>query len=58
MTQPGTGPPEIVRLEPLDTRFAGVLADHVPTGALNGADKTHRLTRFGTSPRRTVPFGV
>src|SRR5262245_16301022 len=30
MAQPGTCPPEVVRSEPLDTRFAGVLAEHVP----------------------------
>ena len=30
VAQPSTCPPEIVRCEPLDARFAGVLADHVP----------------------------
>ena len=30
MTQPSTCPPEIVRCQPLNTSFAGVLADHVP----------------------------
>jgi hypothetical protein len=38
MTQPSTRPPEIVRRQPLNTSFAGVLADHVP-------DRLFRQTR-------------
>src|ERR1039457_6457760 len=37
MAEPGTCPPEIVWREPLDARFAGVLADHMPDGLLRQA---------------------
>src|SRR6516165_1805600 len=32
MTEPRTSPSEIMRREPLNARFTGVLADHVPDG--------------------------